>query len=62
MRLALDVLGPERIVFASDVPWGLNSGNGRLGSYPKLIRSLGLPDKVTDAIFADNILRIMRIT
>jgi aminocarboxymuconate-semialdehyde decarboxylase len=61
MRLALDVLGSERIVFASDVPWGLNSGNDRLGSYPKLIRSLGLPDKVTNGIFSNNILRIIKI-
>ncbi|MFC1908351.1 amidohydrolase family protein [Chloroflexota bacterium] len=61
IRLALDVLGTERIVFASDVPWGLDSGNNRLEDYPKLIRSLGLPQKITDAIFADNIRRIIKI-
>jgi aminocarboxymuconate-semialdehyde decarboxylase len=62
LRLVLDVLGTKRIVFGSDAPYGLNSGNDRLRSYPKLIRSLGLPDKVTNAILADNILRIIKIT
>ena len=61
MRCAIDTLGSQRIVFASDVPWGLNSGNDRLKSYPKLIKSLGLSDKVVNAIFADNILRIIKI-
>ena len=61
IRLAFDVLGTERMVFGSDVPWGANSGSVRLEGYLKAIRSMGLPQKVTDAIFADNIHRIIKI-
>ncbi len=60
VRQAFDVLGTERMVFASDVPWGNDSGNDRLANYPGVIRSLGLPPEVNDAIFADNIRRIIK--
>ena len=55
-----DILGTERIVFASDVPWGTNSGSDRLESYPNQIRSLELPYEVINAIFSDNIRRIIK--
>ncbi len=61
IRLAIDMLGVERIVFASDVPWGANSGSDHLAGYPKVIRSMGLPQKVMDAIFSENIRRIIKI-
>ena len=61
VRCAIDVLGTERIVFASDVPWGLHSGNNRLEHYPEVIRSLGLSPELTGAIFSENIRRIIRI-
>lgn len=61
IRCAFEVLGTERLVFASDVPYGTNSGSDHLESYPKIIRSLELPQEVTDAIFAGNIRRIIRI-
>ena len=61
LRLAFEVLGTERMVFASDVPWGANSGSDRLEGYPKLIRSMNLPPEVADAVFAGNIRRIMKI-
>jgi predicted TIM-barrel fold metal-dependent hydrolase len=62
LRCAFDVLGTERMVFASDAPWGTNSGNERLSGYPKLIRSMGLTPKTLDDIFANNIRRIIKIT
>ena len=62
VRMALDVLGTERIVFASDVPWGTNSGSDRLVSYPNQIRSLDLPYEVIDAIFSGNIRRIIKFS
>ncbi|MFC2039024.1 amidohydrolase family protein [Chloroflexota bacterium] len=61
VKMAIEILGTERIVFATDVPWGLNSGNDRLENYPKVIESLGLPAKVNEAIFSENIRRIISI-
>ncbi len=61
LRCALEVLGTERMVFVTDVPWGANSGNDRLASYPGVIKSLGLSRKVENAIFSENIRRIMQI-
>ncbi len=61
VRCALEVLGTDRMVFATDVPWGANSGNDRLASYPGVIKSLGLSPKVENAIFSENIRRIIQI-
>ena len=61
LRLAFDVLGTERIIFGTDVPYGPDSGNDRLRNCPKIIKSLGLPDKTVNAILANNILRIIKI-
>ena len=61
VRCAIDVFGTERLVFATDAPWGVRCAEERLANYPKLIRSLGLSQKETDAIFADNIRRALKL-
>jgi len=57
IRCAYDVFGPERIVFATDAPFGPGTGEDRLANYQKAIRSLGFPEADNEKIFAGNIRR-----
>jgi aminocarboxymuconate-semialdehyde decarboxylase len=61
VRCAFDVLGTKRMVFASDAPWGLNSGDDRIAGYLKLLKSMNLPQEIIEAIFSENIRRIIKI-
>ena len=62
IRCAYDVFGPDRIVFATDLPWGPGSGEKRLATYPNVITSLGFPEAHTQKIFEGNIRRILTKT
>ena len=61
IRCAYEVFGPDRLVFATDAPNGPGSGEVRLQTYPKIIRSLRLPETDNIKIFADNARRILNL-
>ncbi|MFC2021228.1 amidohydrolase family protein [Chloroflexota bacterium] len=54
IRCAYDVFGADRLIFATDAPNGPGSGEIRLETYPKVIKSLGLLEEDNDKIFASN--------
>jgi predicted TIM-barrel fold metal-dependent hydrolase len=61
IRCAYDVFGADRIVFATDAPYGPGSGESRLTSYPAVIRSLGFPETDNQKIFEGNIRSILNL-
>ena len=63
IRCTYEVFGADRIVFATDYPWGPGGAEGdyRLALYPKVIESLGLPEEDKKKIFADNARRMLNL-
>ena len=61
IRCAYDVFGADRLVFATDAPYGPKGGEGRLETYPGVVRSLGLSDADNEKIFAGNARRIFNL-
>jgi|ECHnycMinimDraft_1075156.scaffolds.fasta_scaffold00591_1 aminocarboxymuconate-semialdehyde decarboxylase len=61
VRCALEVLGPKRLIFATDYPWGPRAGRHRLESYPRMIGELGLDEEDEEDIMDLNARRILRL-
>lgn len=61
IRCAYEVFGADRLIFATDDPWGPGTGESRLASYPRVIRSLGLPKAANKKIFEDNARRVLNL-
>ncbi|MFC2057073.1 amidohydrolase family protein [Chloroflexota bacterium] len=61
IRCAYEVFGADRLIFATDAPFGRNSGEVALATYPNIIRSLGLPESDNKKIFADNARRMLNL-
>jgi len=62
IRCAHEVFGAERLVFATDAPFGPGSGESRLANYPDVIRSLGLPEEDNEKIFSENTCKIFKLS
>jgi len=61
IRCAYEVFGADQLLFATDDPWGPGPGGSRLANYPKVIRSLGLPEADNKKIFEDNARRVLNL-
>jgi predicted TIM-barrel fold metal-dependent hydrolase len=61
IQCAYDVFGADKLVFATDAPFGPGTGEERLVSYPKVIESLGLSESDNNKIFADNVKKIFNL-
>lgn len=58
---AISVFGHDKMVFATDFPWGPNGGLSRLERYPKIVESLGLDADQLEDVFFRNASRLLRI-
>jgi aminocarboxymuconate-semialdehyde decarboxylase len=54
IRCACDIFGSSSIIFATDAPWGPETGEFRLKAYQKAIESLQLTPDDERKIFCDN--------
>jgi predicted TIM-barrel fold metal-dependent hydrolase len=61
IRCACDVFGVNRIVFATDSPFGPGSGEIRLATYPQVVKSVGLSAEDNKKIFEDNPRKLFRL-
>ncbi|MFC1932430.1 amidohydrolase family protein [Chloroflexota bacterium] len=61
IRCAYDVFGADRLVFATDAPFGPGTGENRLATYPKAIKSLNLPEIDNGKILAGNIQGVLNL-
>ncbi|MFC1873047.1 amidohydrolase family protein [Chloroflexota bacterium] len=61
IRCAYDVFGADRIIYATDAPFGPGDGAERMVEYPKVVASLGLPEADREKIMSGNIRRILGI-
>lgn len=59
IRLAIDVFGVDRVVFATDYPFGPDSGRVRLATYPGKVRGLGLSADENAKIFEENAMKLL---
>jgi uncharacterized protein len=59
IKCAYEVFGADRIVFATDLPFG--PAEKRLATYPSVIKSLGFPEADTRKIFEGNIRSILSL-
>jgi aminocarboxymuconate-semialdehyde decarboxylase len=62
IRCAYDVFGADKLLFATDAPFGPGTGEARLAEYPKVIESLGLPEADKNKIFADNVRKLFKLS
>jgi aminocarboxymuconate-semialdehyde decarboxylase len=62
IKCAYEVFGADRLVFATDAPFGPGTGEERLATYPKVIESLGLPEIDNDKLFAGNVKKIFNLS
>jgi aminocarboxymuconate-semialdehyde decarboxylase len=61
VRCAYEVFGADRLLFATDVPFGAEAGEVRLANYPKVIRSVGLSEEENEKIFSGNVRKILNL-
>ena len=61
IRCAYEVFGADRLVFATDSPYGPGAGESRMASYPNVIRSLALSEAENKKIFEDNARKILNL-
>lgn len=54
IRCGYETFGADRIIFATDAPYGPGNGPDRMLGYPDVVRSLGLADEDQDRIFSEN--------
>lgn len=54
IRCGRDTFGADRILFATDAPYGPNNGVDRMREYPMVVRSLDLSADEEDLIFRGN--------
>jgi predicted TIM-barrel fold metal-dependent hydrolase len=60
IRCAYEVIGAEKLVFATDAPNGPEGGVMRLRTYPDVIRSLNLPSPEAEKIMSGNMLSLIK--
>jgi predicted TIM-barrel fold metal-dependent hydrolase len=61
IKCAYEVFGADPLIFATDAPWGPGSGEFRLRDYPKLIRSLDIPEADKRKILSENAKRLLNL-
>lgn len=62
IRCCYEVFGKaDRMIFATDAPYGPKHGEGRLETYPEVIRSLGLPAEENEKILSGNARKLLKI-
>jgi len=61
IRLTCELFGADRLVFATDAPFGPEKGEGRLASYPNVIRSIGLSEAENEKIFSGNARKVLNL-
>lgn len=61
IRCAYEVFGADRLLFATDAPYGPGTGEVRLATYINAIKSLGLSEVESRKIFADNARKILNL-
>ncbi|MFC1872540.1 amidohydrolase family protein [Chloroflexota bacterium] len=54
IKCAHEVFGANRMIFATDAPFGPGTGEDRLETYPRVIDSLGFPEEDNIKIFETN--------
>lgn len=62
LRMGLELLGAENMIFSTDYPWGPEAGKLRLSSYPGLVNSLDIGDKEKELIFSGNAKKLLKLT
>lgn len=61
IRCGYSVFGADRLLFATDFPYGPEGGTKRLANYPNVVRSLGLGREEEERIFENNASKLLRI-
>ncbi len=61
VKLVYDLFGVDRVVYATDAPYGPGDGEYRLATYPQAIKALKLPEADNKKIFETNARKIFKI-
>jgi uncharacterized protein len=61
IRCTYDIFGAGQLIFATDSPFGPKGGEGRLQTYPGVIKSLGLSERENSQIFEGNARRMLKL-
>jgi predicted TIM-barrel fold metal-dependent hydrolase len=62
VRCAYEVLGADKLIFATDAPHGPKHGDSRLETYPGVIKSLGLSELENEKILAGNVRKLLKLS
>jgi aminocarboxymuconate-semialdehyde decarboxylase len=61
IQCAYDVFGADKLVFATDAPFGPGTGEERLARYPKVVESLDITREEKDKILAGNVKQLFNL-
>ncbi|MGI0090634.1 MAG: amidohydrolase family protein, partial [Nitrososphaerales archaeon] len=61
LRCGYEVFGAEKIIFATDYPYGKDGGSFRLATYPKMVRQAGLSPSELELIFEGNVTKLLKL-
>ncbi len=61
IKCTYEIFGVDHVVFATDFPFGPGTGEDRLESYQKVVKSLGLPKKDTARIMGETAKKLLGI-
>ncbi len=61
VRCAYDVFGAERIIFATDYPYGIDGGRFRLATYPEMVGKAGLSKNELEQIYEVNVTKLLKL-
>lgn len=61
IQCAYDIFGADKLVFATDAPFGPGTGEERLARYPEVVESLNITRNEKNKIFAGNVKKIFNL-
>lgn len=61
VRCGYDIFGAERMIFATDYPYGMDGGKFRLATYPEMVSKAGMSKNELEQIFEGNVTRLLRL-
>jgi predicted TIM-barrel fold metal-dependent hydrolase len=61
VKCTYEAFGIDRMIFATDAPFGPGRGDYRMENYPKMVRAVGLSEAENKKIFEDNPRKLFKI-
>ncbi len=61
VKCGYEIFGADRLLFATDYPWGPDGGKARLSAYPDMVMRTGIPKDELNRIFETNARKLLKL-